>query len=521
MSSSGSDDDDSDDELLGGGPTFSKSRAQERKEKASEKKMLGFLDETLAKEKERAERNERIATMMREQAEQQARAAAAAAADGDDGDDEADGAADAGAAAELATGGGSNNSNSAASASGASSSVRSSAVKKKKKKTATTTYDDNDPEYWKRIKKYRGDVRGSGAEGRAKRRREIDDEVDGVNDLSDEEGDGGPADLKRRKALASAMATGLSTGLGARRMFLAADGASADDNTSSTPTAASAAVSSDPENVDPRSALPFGLGSMKTFAYSSDALTELKTVVDVLTKSAGKKGTTEQKRVEREIRDSVLKSLKSVSEGGSIVLSEFLSQGTLSSRCSEASLPVPRELIVWLFTAACSGSTTRLLALGAYQTLMEIMKAQLKIIEFGRQEDEEGSDGLKIAHMSDLIPGLERLFRLWTHSGPSPAMNEEPSDDEADEADTTINKKKEKRPRKSFLDNASGLGHFFALWAMALDYDYVAGPAKVKSEENMDAKLAWDDGISQTSTAAIAALAKASLDPVFQSGRHE
>lgn len=477
MSSSDGDSDSSDDDILGGESIFgTSSRAQARKDKKDE----NFLENQLAKEAERAERKRRIANALH--AEKEARAAAAAAADAADGGGE-EGAAD----AEL------NGSNSAGAASSrvSSSSVRSS----KKRPSKRPTYDDDDPEYWKRVSELSRSS-GNTAEGRAKRQREIYEKVDGVDDLSDEEkGDGSPEDMRRRQALASAKDIGQSTCLGTRRMFLPA----VTDAPGVTTTADSKLISLRPE-----SDLPFGIGSVSTFASSTVALTELKTIIDSLIKSAGKRGSTEQKRAERDLRDSILKPIKAASEGGSVVLSAYLSQKSLVVKCSEASLPVPRQLIVWLFTTSCSESNTRTMATGAHLTLMEIMKARLRIVELGEEDDEAG-DALKIAYMTDLIAGLERLFRLWTKNGASPAMKEEedPFDD-----DSGTKKKKHKRPRKSFLDNGSGLAHFLALWATALDYDYIAAQP-------------LESDMSKASAAAAAALVKASLDAIFQSGRHE
>jgi len=476
--SSDDDSDSSDDDLLGGASIFStSSRAQALKDKKDEK----FLENQLAKEAERAERKRRIADAVH--AEKEARAAAAAAADASDGGGE-EGAAD----AEL------NGSNSA---SGASSGVSfSSVMSSKKRRGKMPTYDDDDPEYWRRVSELSRSS-GNTAEGRAKRQREIYEKVDGVDDLSDEEkGDGSPEDMRRRQALASAKDIGQSTCLGTRRMFLPA----VSDAPGVATTAGSELIPSRPE-----SDLPFGIGSVSTFASSAVALTELKTIIDSLIKSAGKKGTTEQKRAERDLRDSILKPIKAASEGGSVVLSAYLSQKSLLVKCSEASLPVPRQLVAWLFTTSCSVSTTRTMATGAYLTLLEIMKARLRIVELG-QEDDEAGDALKIAYMTDLIAGLERLFRLWTKNGASPAMKEEvdPSDYDSD-----TRRKKPKRPRKSFLDNASGLAHFLALWATALDYDYIM------------AAQALENDMSKASATAAAALAKASLDAIFQSGNHE
>ena len=472
-----SDDDSSDDGLLGGESIFAgSSRAQARKEKKSEI----FLEDQLAKEAERTERKRRIADALHAEKEARARATAVAAAAAANGADNADGGgAGDGVGLEL------NGSNST---DAASIGVSSSSVSRKRS-GKRPTYDDDDPEYWKRAHELSRSS-GNTADGRAKRQREIREKVDGLDDVSDEEkGDGGAEDMRRRRALALARDVGQSTCLGARRMFLPA--------ATDVPGTTTIGDSSERTTLA-TSDLPFGLGSIRIFASCVVAMTELNTIIDSLIETAGKRGTAEHKWVEREVRDCILKSVKAASEGGSVVLSQYLSEKSLVMKCTEASLPVPRQLIVWLFTSSCSGSTIRTLASGAYATLMEIMSARLRIMELG-QQGESPCGGPKVAYLSDLIPGLERLFRLWTQDGPSPAMDT--SDDESGNM-----KKRDKRPIKSYLDNASGLGNFLSLWAAALNYNYIASqPLK--------------EDMSKIVPASVAALVRAGLDPIFQSGR--
>lgn len=428
-------------------------------------------------------------------------------------------AAAAAASAEAAAGSDSGDGNGQGT-DGASPSVASatSSVSKKSGGTASNstkramnTYDVDDPEYWERVNAARGGR--NGAEGRAKRRREIDDAVDGIDDLStDEEGDAdddSPEARKRKKALASARATGLSTLLGTRKMFLPAgmdveNGSDADDS--------------------PRhgsSSLPFRVigGPTPTttamFASANDAVAALQRIVDSLTKTAGKRGPVDRKKVEKDVQSTILKSLKAACDGGSLVLSEYLCHGSLPSVCSDMSLPIPRQLVTWLFLASCSGATIRTLSVGACHTLCAIFKWKVRIVDFGSGD----TVNVKVAFISDLKPGLERLFRLWTKEGPSPAAtDEEPEEEEED----VSKKRKRYRASDSFLENVSGLTHFLSVWAMALDNDYIVSKAtSVKSEDNEVADPAWNDDESKDVTSAVAVLARASLDPTFHSGRHE
>ena len=499
---SDSDSDSSDDDLLAGGPTFGK--AASRKEKANEKKQLNFLDNLMSKATQRKERNERIGSLMAEA--NATRAAAAAAAE-----------------ASVASGGDGTPSN--ASGQGASPSVASATSSASKQsavggtakgataptKRAMHTYDVDDPEYWERVNAARG-PRNS-AEGRAKRRRQIDDAVDGIDDLStDEEGDAdddSPEARKRKKALASARATGLSTLLGTRKVFLPAG--MEVDNASDT--------GSSPRNGS--SSLPFRViggptpRTTPTFASANDALAALQKILDSLTKSAGKRGPVDRKKVEKDVESTILRPLKVACDGGTLVLSQYLSHGTLPSVCSDKALPLPRQLVTWLFLASCSGATIRTLSFGACQTLMTIIKSKIRIVDFGAGDN----INVKVAMVADLKPGLEILFRLWTKEGPAPTTVEEASDDDEEESD---GKKKRYRASDSYLDNVSGLTHFLSVWATALDYDcVVTKETNVKKEENENTDPVWDDDESKDVTLAVAALARASLDPTFHSGRHE
>ena len=493
---SDSDSDSSDDDLLGGGPTFG--GAASRKEKANEKKHLSFLDDQMSKANERKERKERMGSLMAQANASRATAAeAAAGSDSNDGNGQrTDGASPSVASATS------------------SASKKSGGTASNSTKRAMNTYDVDDPEYWERVNAARGGR--SGAEGRAKRRREIDDAVDGIDDLStDEEGDAdddSPEARKRKKALASARATGLSTLLGTRKMFLPAgmdvkNASKTDDS--------------------PRhgsSSLPFRVigGPTPTttpmFASAKDAVAALQRIVDSLTKTAGKRGPVDRKKVEKDVQSTILKSLKAACDGGSLVLSEYLCHGSLPSVCSDMSLPIPRQLVTWLFLASCSGATIRTLSVGACQTLCAIIKWKVRIVDFGSGD----TVTVKVATISDLKPGLERLFRLWTKEGPSPAATEEGSEEEEEEEEDVIKKRKRYRASDSFLENVSGLTHFLSVWAMALDNDYIVSKAaSVKSEDNEVADPAWDDDESKDVTSAVAALARASLDPTFHSGRHE
>ena len=494
---SDSDSDSSDDDLLGGGPTFG--GAASRKEKANEKKHLSFLDDQMSKANERKERKERMGSLMAQaNASRAAAAEAAAVSDSGDGNGQrTDGASPSVASATS------------------SASKKSGGTASNSTKRAMNTYDVDDPEYWERVNAARGGR--SGAEGRAKRRREIDDAVDGIDDLStDEEGDAdddSPEARKRKKALASARATGLSTLLGTRKMFLPAgmdvkNASKTDDS--------------------PRhgsSSLPFRVigGPTPTttpmFASAKDAVAALQRIVDSLTKTAGKRGPVDRKKVEKDVQSTILKSLKAACDGGSLVLSEYLCHGSLPSVCSDMSLPIPRQLVTWLFLASCSGATIRTLSVGACQTLCAIIKWKVRIVDFGSGD----TVTVKVATISDLKPGLERLFRLWTKEGPSPAATEEGSEEEEEEEEEDVIKKRKRyRASDSFLENVSGLTHFLSVWAMALDNDYIVSKAtSVKSEDNEVADPAWDDDESKDVTSAVAALARASLDPTFHSGRHE
>lgn len=492
---SDSDSDSSDDDLLAGGPTFGK--AASRKEKANEKKQLNFLDSLMSKATQRKERNERIGSLM---AEANATRAAAAAA-----------------AAESSAANGGEVSPSGTSGRGASPSVTSATSSASKLSTAPTkramnTYDVDDPEYWERVNAARG-PRNS-AEGRAKRRRQIDDAVDGIDDLStDEEGDAdddSPEARKRKKALASARATGLSTLLGTRKVFLPAGmEVNNDSDTGSSPRNGS-------------SSLPFRViiggptpRTTPTFASANDALTALQKILDSLTKSAGKRGPVDRKKVEKDVESTILRSLKAACDGGTLVLSQYLSYGTLPSVCSDKAVPLPRQLVTWLFLASCSGAAIRTLSFGACQTLMAIIKSKIRIVDFGAGDNVN----VKVAMVADLKPGLEILFRLWTKEEPAPATVEEASNDEEEEG---YSKKKRYRASDSYLNNVSGLTHFLSVWATALDYDcVVTKKANIKKEENEDTDPAWDDDESKDVTLAVAALARASLDPTFHSGRHE
>ena len=500
---SDSDSDSSDDDLLAGGPTFGK--AASRKEKANEKKQLSFLQDIISKATRRKESNERLGSLMAEA--NAARAAAAAAA------------------AETSAKNGGEVSPSGTSGQGASPSVASATSSASKQsavggtanggtaptKRAMNTYDVDDPEYWERVNAARG-PRNS-AEGRAKRRRQIDDAVDGIDDLStDEEGDAdddSPEARKRKKALASARATGLSTLLGTRKVFLPAGmEVNNDSDTGSSPPNGS-------------SSLPFRViggptpRTTPTFASANDALTALQKTLDSLTDSAGKRGPVDRKKVEKDVENTILRSLKAACDGGSLVLSQYLSHGTLPSVCSDKALPLPRQLVTWLFLASCSGAAIRTLSFGACQTLMTIIKSKIRIVDFGAGDN----INVKVAMVADLKPGLEILFRLWTKEGPAPTTLEEASDDEEEEGSS---KKKRYRASDSFLDNVSGLTHFLTVWATALDYDcVVTKEGNVKKEENENTDPAWDDDESKDVTLAVAALARASLDPTFHSGRHE
>ena len=498
---SDSDSDSSDDDLLAGGPTFSK--AASRKEKADEKKQRKFLDDIVSKETQRKERKQRI------MAETNAARAAAAAA-----------------VAETSAANGGEVSPSNTSGHGASPSVASATSSASKQsavggtanggtaptKRAMNTYDVDDPEYWERVNAARG-PRNS-AEGRAKRRRQIDDAVDGIDDLStDEEGDAdddSPEARKRKKALASARATGLSTLLGTRKVFLPAG--MEVNNRSDTGSSPRSGPSSLPFRVIIGGPTP---RTTPTFASANDALTALQKTLDSLTKSAGKRGPVDRKKVEKDVESTILKSLKAACDGGTLVLSQYLSYGTLPSVCSDKALPLPRQLVTWLFLASCSGAAIRTLSFGACQTLMTIIKSKIRIVDFGAGDN----INVKVAVVADLKPGLEILFRLWTKEGPAPATVEEAFDDEKEEGSS---KKKRYRASDSFLDNVSGLTHFLTVWATALDYDcVVTKEANVKKEENENTDPAWDDDESKDVTLAVAALARASLDPTFHSGRHE
>ena len=495
---SDSDSDSSDDDLLAGGPTFGK--AASRKEKANEKKQLNFLDNIMSKATQRKERNERIGSLMAEA--NAARAAAAAAA--------AEASATNGGEVSPINTIGRGASPSVASAT-SSASKQSAVGGTAPTKRAMNTYDVDDPEYWERVNAARG-PRNS-AEGRAKRRRQIDDAVDGIDDLStDEEGDAdddSPEARKRKKALASARATGLSTLLGTRKVFL--------------PTGMEVNNGSDTGSSprDGSSSLPFRViggptpRTTPTFASANDALTALQKILDSLTKSAGKRGPVDRKKVEKDVESTILRSLKAACEGGTLVLSQYLSHGTLPSVCSDKALPLPRPLVTWLFLASCSGAAIRTLSFGACETLMTIIKSKTRIVDFGAGDN----INVKVAMVADLKPGLEILFRLWTKEGPAPAAVEEAPDVEEEEGSS---KKKRYRASDSYLDNVSGLTHFLSVWATALDYDcVVTKEANVKKEENENTDPAWNDDESKDVTLAVAALARASLDPTFHSGRHE
>jgi len=495
---SDSDSDSSDDDLLAGGPTFGK--AASRKEKANERKQLNFLDNLMSKANQRKERNERIGSLMAEANAARAAAAAAEASAADGGEGTPGGTSGRGSSPSVASATSSASKQSGGTYLGATTTKR-----------AMSTYDVDDPEYWERVNAARG-ARNS-AEGRAKRRRQIDDAVDGIDDLStDEEGDANddsPEARKRRKALASARATGLSTLLGTRKVFLPA-GMEVNNGSD---------INDSPRDGG-SSSLPFrviGAPSPKTtptFASANDAVTALKKILDSLTKSAGKRGPADRKKVEKAVGSTILRSLKAACDGGCLVLSEYLLHGTIPSDCSDKSLPVPRQLVTWLFLASCSGATARTLSVGACQMLMAIIKAKVRIVDFGAGDNID----VKVAMVSDLKPSLERLFRLWTKKGPPSAAVYEHSDNDEEGS----SKKKRYRASDSYLDNVSGLTHFFSVWATALDYDcIVTKEVNVKEEENEDTFPAWDDAESKDVTSAVAALARASLDPTFHSGRHE
>ena len=68
-----------------------------------------------------------------------------------------------------------------------------------------------------------------------------------------------------------------------------------------------------------------------------------------------------------------------------------------------------------------------------------IIKWKVRIVDFGSGDTVH----VKVAFISDLKPGLERLFRLWTKEGPSPAATEEESEEEEEEEEDLEGKPEE------------------------------------------------------------------------------
>ena len=432
-----SSDSDSDDDLLLGAPTFN--RGQSRRQKVADRRKLDFLDEVVKTQEKKSDQNERIASKIRQQRDEIRKEQEKAEAVG---------------TTALPAG-------------------------------APAVYGIGDEDLWERVDAaVEATVgRGGGAVGAAKRRREIQDAVEGIDELSsDEELDCGelndPEAQKRRKKLASARTTGMSTLLGTRATFVGPGRRQGDAKTGKKGSSGCGAGSS-----------PFSFSSSialkvpSSFSSPQEARATLTATIAGLMKSRGRPG----KKL-KALRDSILSDLEAANEAGEMVLCEYLDRSTLAQQCVDKALPIPAGLFAWLFAASCSGGRLVTVSISAFHTLVKIINLQVKVIDCI-----PGSSDLKVMNLSALCDGLEYSYGLWTLDTPVSSRKEDKS-------------KKRLWTGESSLGDIIGLQHYLTIWTTAIDKGYISTEAT------------FGEVLSEA-TKILSALARAGLDPVFHSGK--
>ena len=400
-----SDSDSDDDDLLNEAPTFKK---RIRRSDINEKKKFNFLDEMLEEEKEKTERHKRIASLLKEEEK------------GDDNPKH-----------------------------GVKKMNQGSNTAEKPK---GSKYDINDPSYWQRIKTM---SKNTGVHERDKRRRAIEDALDGLNDVEMTGEKDTNENREKRAKLRNAIQNGRSSHIGTRRVFFG-------ENTF-------------------KDCISFEGWNISSFSSEDQALSDLDNVIKEFYRGSS---TRDRGNVKTQGR-GIIKAMKDAKDSNLLAMH-------LERRSFSENEIIPSSVIKWLVQTAVSGSKVGIpLCLGAFKFVIKAMEKKFFLDERPSSATDGENNKQQIFHLNDFSKILQNEFGFGTVQSPSTL-----------ELTTYM---KNRSTNDSQLNNLIGLSQTLDIWAGALEKGYVQW-------DDMDS-----DAGRNTAGHFIAVLTRCSLDPVFHS----
>jgi hypothetical protein len=399
-------DSDDDDDLLNSAPTFKK---RTRRSDINEKKTFNFLDEMLEEERKKTERQKRIASLLKDE---------------EKGGD-----------------------------------CPNHGVKKMKQepirveKSTGSKYDINDPSYWQRIKAM---SKSSGLHERDKRRRAIEDALDGLDDVERSGEKDTEENRKKRAKMRNAIQNGRSSHVGTRKVIFGENALKTD-------------ISYEDWNIS-------------SFSSEDKALIGLDNVI----KNIYKRSLTRDGANKKIHGRGIIKAMEDAKEANLLALH-------LERRSFSEKEVVPFSVIKWLIQTAVSGSKVGIpLCLGAFNLVMKAMKKNVYLYDGAFCSAKEGDNAQRsIFHLNDFSKMLQNEFGFWIGQSP-PNLKSTAGMEKNSILDPQLN-------------NVVGLSQMLEIWAAALENGYVQW-------DDLDSVAG-----KNTSGNFIAMLTRCSLDPVFHS----
>ncbi len=490
--SSSSSSDEDDDLLLSSAPIFSKGNndKEKRKEKASEKRALNYLDNMLKKGEERLEQQTRIQDIC----EQEIKGEEEDSNDGKDGqniDQDGDGSG-----IEFEGENGTNDDcedntkkRKCDNENGGNGNNQKPLLKKASSSVKKINIDNE--EYWSKLQSSMSKDSSYVVES-DRRRQNLRDAVDGKDVLhmthhDDDSDDDEDDDEKSESKIGSmALITGRSTIMGTRRLF--------------------GVVNSEKAlQVENERDIRKGESKQAKFSLFSsydEAMSELTSIIKFMDKPAPRSLSKKNRSMWNDAKQAVIEPIKNAIKSDLLPL--MLEKRKHWVVNSGDPLVIPLNLIRWLIRSSMSGKSVGTeIHCGSLTMMCRIMSYDnLMIFDSDTNVHENSSDEIAyVFQLEDIMSILHQDFGLWLNKGPPPI------------SETQSSRDREKNK------NETGLWNSLNMWATAFEMDLVD-----ISRENSKSflKESWDaddNCICSTTARVVAILCRSSLDPCFHSGK--
>lgn len=451
------DDDDDDDLLLSSKPVF-----QKRKEKASETRAFNYLDTMLKRGEERMEQQARINDLHEQELQriEDKDSKRSNDIDSDHTDTKSDSLGDKDEVIEKKRKIDDN-----------LDSVNESR-NTKRSFIDSENIDIDDEEYWAKLKSKESN---NMIIERDRRRQNLRDAVDGIDNHSDDDCNDDDVFLSTDEREQKMLITGRSSlPSGTRQLF--------DTNKRLNP------------NNEHIEFMPFRL-----FQSRDKAMEELNSIIEDVKKVTPRSLSKKQKDIWNDMKLNILEPIEKAIQADLLPL---LLEKRKQWKKNSDSVNIPYSLIRWLVRVAMSESEIvgSELQMGATTMVCSLIRSN-DLILFETDEPHISDNMIKLFHIKDMYSILQEEFGFWIQEGP-PLISE-----------STDN---EKYDKMKLFRNEKGLHNALLIWSAAFDMD------QVKSDENRSLSVQPSDLNDSSSfygmtSRFIAALCRSCLDPCFHS----